>query len=192
MSRFISENVTSFSAKRAHSILLRLLRHPFQSLSNPLAAFRKKHGAGSIFPTLRVSIAAVSIDCYADLHIGDHLQQIVHMKRLREDGPVHGTDEICNLSVAAMTGHENETVAEMRAHPLDSAEEHVARQCGHHHIAKDDLEILGKDLVDPLDAVLHADDLKAVRLKKFIHDVLELRIILEKEHGALCFRNGRF
>lgn len=140
--------------------------------------------------TFEISVQA-SVDCSADLNKGNHFQQIVHMERLREDRTVNGANEFVHLRAAAMAGHEYEAVAKVWAHSLDGSEEHVARKRRHHHVAKDDFEVLGEDFMHALDAILDAHDIEAVAVEEFIHDFLELRIILEQEYSALEFWSRR-
>ena len=112
----------------------------------------------------------------------DHLQKIVHVERLGQDGAAHAADKIIYLGVATVAGHENEAVAEMRTHALDGAEKHIAGQRRHHHVAEDDLKIAGQHLVHPFDAIDHGDDFEAAFGKEVAHDFFEGRVILEEEN----------
>jgi hypothetical protein len=120
-------------------------------------------------------------DCGSQADEINHFQEIEDAERLGEDHASHGFDEVIDFRVSAMAGHENEAVAEMRTHALDRAVKHIAGKGGHHHVAKDELEVTGEKLMDAFDAVPDGGDFIAVFLEEIGHDFPERGVVFQEQ-----------
>src|SRR5581483_5205821 len=93
----------------------------------------------------------------------------------------YSLDKFVHLLIVAVASHEHKARAQMRAHAFNRAVEHVTRQGGHHHVAKNDFKVIGEHLMDAFDAVAHGHDFVAFLGQEILHDLLKGRVVFDQK-----------
>src|SRR5437667_4550655 len=86
---------------------------------------------------------------------GSH--QIVHRKWFPEFQTAHTPNKCVPFRIGLVAGHEYESLATARFDALNSNIEFVSWERGHNHVAQDQVEIRGDDLLQAFDSIFHAD-----------------------------------
>ena len=85
-------------------------------------------------------------------NVTDRCVELLQREGLDQHRRLHSIEEKFYLRIILVTGEENEPLASARPDPRHGPIKHLAPDLRHHHVAKDQIEGILKDLAQTLDA----------------------------------------